>query len=71
MDRGTTETAGGQQKQLGANRNSWGPTETAGGQEKQLGPRETAGANFKFLRGPTHQKRSNFAIFGFIVRFDP
>ena len=23
------------------------------------------------LRGPTHQKWSNFAIFGFIVQFDP
>ena len=24
-----------------------------------------------YLRGPTHQKWSNFAIFGFIVQFDP
>ena len=27
--------------------------------------------NPKVLRGPTHQKWSNFAIFGFIVQFDP
>ena len=25
----------------------------------------------RYLRGPTHQKWSNFAIFGFIVQFDP
>ena len=32
---------------------------------------EGGGGRSPILRGPTHQKWSNFAIFGFIVQFDP